>query len=434
MADDSLRRVVLSAQRYLRSTFLRNVTSTFGMNLLLLVTSIANSAIIARTLGTDGKGVLTMALLVPSVLVLLMGLGIGVANVYFAGTHKISVPLLTRNSVGVALLACVVGAFMVSILLATGWLTKLLPGVPSGIALLAMLIFPLGLLGGYLNGILQGLQRILKLNKLMLIQGAVTLAMTLLLVVGLRLNLPGGVLAYVIASGLALALAGQALRKEGARFTPAWDSEVLCPTLAYGLKGYVGNVLQFFNYRLDAFLVNFFLGSAGVGIYSVSVALAELLWQLPNAVSFVIFPKASATQATQMNAFTPRVFRLTLAVTAFVGLMLALLGRFLIAGIYGAQFNAAYRPMLALLPGVILLGGAKVLTNEIAGRGHPHYNSISSGIGLLLTLSLDLLLIPRYGVLGASIASSVAYTVIFVTAVFFYLSVSRGKSTEPAVL
>lgn len=82
-------------------------------------------------------------------------------------------------------------------------------------------------------------------------------------------------------------------------------------------------------------------------------------------------------------------------------------------------------PMLALLPGVVLLGGAKVLTNEITGRGYPHYNSINAGLALVLTVVLDLVLIPRYGVLGAALASSIAYSAISFTAIGFYLKASR---------
>lgn len=431
MDDDRQRGIAPAMQRYVRSAFLRNVTSTFGMNILLLAVSIANSAIIARALGPDGKGALTLALLTPNLLILLLGLGIGGANVYHTGTRRIPVSLLVRNSIGVALFVTAVGAMVISLLLATGWLTRLLPRLPVDITLLALLIFPLGLLSSYLNGVLQGQQQIFRVNTIMALQGVTTLMLTLLLVMGLHMGLTGGVLAYVGSAALALTLTVNALRCDNVRFAPAWQPSVLRPSLAYGLKGYIGNVLQFFNYRLDMFLINFFLGSAGVGIYSVSVALAELLWQLPNAVSFVIFPKSSATKPAQMNLFTPRIFRLTLALTALGGLGLALLGRSMILLIFGERFSAAYPPMLALLPGVILLGGGKVLTNEIAGRGYPHYNSIGSGLGLIFTLALDLLLIPRYGVMGAAVASSLAYGVVFGSAVFFYLTVSRGKPDEP---
>jgi O-antigen/teichoic acid export membrane protein len=192
-------------------------------------------------------------------------------------------------------------------------------------------------------------------------------------------------------------------------------------------------MLQFFNYRLDIFILNFFLGPANVGIYIVSVKLAELLWYLPNAVSFVIFPKAAASSPEEMNVFTPRVFGITLALTALGALGLVLVGRPVIRFLFSSAFVGAYVPMLILLPGVVLLGGSKVLTNEIAGRGYPHYNSVNAGLSLVLTVVLDLVLIPRYSVLGAALASSIAYSAIFIAAVAFYLAVSRKSKAKAPV-
>ncbi|MDP2895577.1 MAG: polysaccharide biosynthesis C-terminal domain-containing protein, partial [bacterium] len=225
-----------------------------------------------------------------------------------------------------------------------------------------------------------------------------------------------------------VAALGLLLRRQGGVFGPRWERPAVRATLGYGLRGHIGNVLQFFNYRLDVFIVNYFLGPAAVGVYGVSVALAELLWYLPNAVGFVIFPKAAATKPEVMNLFTPRVFRITLGLTALGGVGLALFAKPLIAFVYSSAFIGAYPAMLALLPGVVLLGSGKVLTNEIAGRGFPHYNSINAGVALVLTVVLDVLLIPRYGIMGAAIASTVSYTAIFVTAVIFYVAVSRKGS------
>jgi O-antigen/teichoic acid export membrane protein len=191
-------------------------------------------------------------------------------------------------------------------------------------------------------------------------------------------------------------------------------------------------VLQFYNYRLDVFVANYYVGPAGVGLYNVSARMAEALWFLPNSVGFVIFPRAAASTSETMNRFTPRVFRATLAITVLGAIALALLGRFFIRVVYTAEFLGAYLPMLVLLPGVALLGGGKVLTNEIAGRGYPHYNSINAALALVLTLILDLVLIPRYGIVGAALASTVSYSAIFVMAVLFYWIVSRENAIETA--
>ncbi len=417
----------------LHGKFKQNVGATVSTQLVGLILSITNAAIIARWLGPEGKGMLALALLVPGMLGLFLSGGIGVANVYFAGSRRLDVPTLTANSVGFAVIAVILGIGVVGGLVATGWLEAVIPGVPIWLVLIAMLGLPAGLLGGYFSTILQGLQHIVTVNLVNLAKAALTLVLTLLLVIGFQLSIIGALVASLGAGAATVMVTGALLRREGATFTPLWDLSVMRPTFSFGLRGHIGNLFQFFNYRLDVFIVNYFLGPASVGIYIVSVMVTELLWYLPNAVGFVIFPKSAATSPEAMNAFTPRVFRITLGLTALGALGLAALAKPLIQVIYSSAFVGAYVPMLVLLPGVVLLGGAKVLTNEIAGRGYPHYNSVNAGLAIVLTVVLDLVLIPRHGIVGAALASTIAYTAIFFTAIGFYITVTRGLTKETPV-
>ncbi|MGD8686966.1 MAG: oligosaccharide flippase family protein [Syntrophobacterales bacterium] len=412
------------------STFKKHVTSTFLTQVGKITLSVATAAIVAHHLGPEGKGMLALALLVPGILGLFLSGGINVANVYFTGSRRLDVPTLAANSVGFALVMTILGFGAVICLASAGWLEAVVPGVPVWIVLLAMLAFPIILLNGFFSSILQGLQLIFTVNLISFIQSILTLSLTLLLVIGWKLGLLGALLASLASWGLSLIVWCITLRRHGGVLTPRWSYDVLRSTLSFGLRGYIGNVLQFFNYRLDMFILNYFLGPASVGIYAVSVRLAELLWYLPNAVGFVIFPRAAASKPEEMNVFTPRVFRATLGLTALGALGLAFVGRPVINLVFSSAFVGAFIPMLVLLPGVVLLGGAKVLTNELAGRGYPHYNSLNAGLALILTVVLDLVLIPRYGVVGAALASSAAYTTIFFTATGFYLTVSRATKDK----
>jgi len=409
--------------------FKQQVGATFFTQLIVLVLSFTNTVIIARWLGPEGKGVIALALLVPGMIGLFLSGGIGVANVYFASSRHLDVPILTENSVKFAILSTILGMFVVGTLVATGWLSVLVPGISLWLIILAMVGLPFGLLSGHLSAILQGLQRIIMVNMIHLVQSVLTLILTLLLVIGFRMGLLGALLSSLGAGIVSPIIMIVILRREGGVFKPSWNTSAMRSTLSFGLKGHIGNLLQFFNYRLDTFFVNYFIGPGAVGIYSVSVGLAELLWHFPNAVGFVIFPKAAATKPEVMNIFTPRVFRITLGVTTLGAIGLVLLGKPFIQLIYSLAFVGAYVPMLALLPGVVLLGGAKVLTNEIAGRGYPHYNSLSAGVAFILTVIFDLILIPRFGILGAALASTIAYTTIFFAAAGFYLMISR-RTTE----
>ncbi len=422
--------ILTLVQRVTKNVFVQNVTFTFLVQIITLLLSVVSSGIIARWLGPEGKGLLSVTMAFVGLLNLLLSGGVGVANVYFTGSRRLDVPTLVANTIGLSILSTVLGMTCVTALVVTGWLERLVPGMPLWVIVLVMSMLPITLLNSHLIAILQGLQRIIMSSSINLAQGVLSLLLTLVLVVCLNLGLPGAILASVGAGIGALAVITRLLKREGSGLQPKWNFGVIRSMLSFGLRGYVGNLLQFFNYRLDVFIVNYFLGSAGVGIYSVSVALAELLWHFPNAVGFVIFPKATSTQPEVMNTLTPRVFRITLGLTALGALGLLLAGRPLIKIVFSETFITAYGPMLALLPGVVLLGGAKVLTNEIAGRGYPHYNSANSGLGFILTVVLDLVLIPRHGIMGAAFASSIAYTAVFLTAIGFYLSVSRRVHSD----
>lgn len=408
-----------------QDVFVWNVISTFLVQVFSLFLSIGTAAIIARYLGPEGKGLFSISLLVPGMLGAFLNAGIGLANVYFVGSRRLDVATLTANSLTMAGIATGVGVLLINILWTTKWVEGLIPGVPIEYVWLATVVLPFGLLSGYFSAILQGLRRITNINVVSLFQSVLTLVLTFLLVVGFNLGVIGALLGTLGAAVFAVMGMSYFLNREGGAFLPKWDLSVVYTTLSFGLKGHIGNMLQFFNYRLDIFFVNYFLGPAGVGIYSVSVGLAELLWYFPNAVGFVIFPRAASTQPEMMNLFTPRVFRYTLGITLLGAVGLLFLGKPIILWVFSSSFASAYFPMVVLLPGVVLLGGAKVLSNDIAGRGYPQYNSINAGAAVILTVILDLVLIPSYGVLGAAIASSVSYSAIFLAALFIYYWVSR---------
>ncbi len=415
--------------------FTRQVMVTLFSQVLTLGFTLATSAIVARWLGQEGKGIVVLALLVPGLLALFLEGGIAAANVYFAGSRQIGVAALAQNTLAYLLMVLPLGAAVFAVLFNTGWLEKLVPGVPLWLLLISVLEFPFRLLINAFCGILRGLQRITLVNLVTLLDGLITFLFTVLLVIVLRIGPAGALLASLAAVLVNTVWVSVFVRRYGGCLFPRWNRPVLGATFFYGVRGYIANILTFFNYRLDMLLVNQFLSPAEVGVYSVSTRLAELLWYFPNAVSFVLFPKAAASQVREMIQFTPRVLRATLVLTAGGALLLALLGRPLIVGIYSSSFASAYLPLLLLLPGVVLLGGEKVLSTQVAGRGYPHYNSIASVVGLVFTVMFDLTLIPRYGVAGASVASTLAYGSTFVASFFLYALATRRtvlrESVEP---
>jgi len=410
-----------------KNVFVRQVVITAFTQATVLLLSLGNAALTARWLGPAGKGQLALIFMVPAMFQMFLNAGLGPANVYYVGSGRLPVRKLTANLAIFSIWGTLGGWMILLLILGSDLMRVFLPGVSSGHLVLGMVALPLSLLSSNLRAILHGLQRMFILNVLSVVGMLFTIVLMAALVAGLKLGITGAIVATLAAQTMVFLATGRCVQQEGADFRPQWDSEIVRPILSYGLKSYVGNLLQFFNYRLDVFIVNFFLGPAGVGIYGVSVALAELLWQIPNAASFVIFPKSANSTRETMNRFTPRVFRTILTITLIGAAGMALFGRRVILVIFSGAFLDAYVPLLILLPGVALLGAGKILTNDIAGRGYPHYNSVTSGVALVVTIILGLTLIPAMGVVGAALASTVSYTLTFFMSAGCYLFVSRDK-------
>ena len=73
-----------------------------------------------------------------------------------------------------------------------------------------------------------------------------------------------------------------------------------------------------------------------------------------------------------------------------------------------------------MLPGIIALAGSTVLSGDLMARGKPSYTSTASAIGMVLTVILNFILVPLWGIGGAAISSSVVYMGIFSINFFFY--------------
>ena len=179
--------------------------------------------------------------------------------------------------------------------------------------------------------------------------------------------------------------------------------------VAYGLRGQVGGLLTLLNLRLDFAILGALAGPAVLGTYAVASKYAELLRLPGTALTWVSYPELAGESAQQADARARRLVR-----PALLGVWAASVPMFLAAGpvitlLYGDRFADAVPQARLLLVGMLLGGAAGVASGYLYARGRPGLNSVAMGVGLVVTVGLDLLLIPRYGGMGAAAASTAAY-------------------------
>ncbi len=220
----------------------------------------------------------------------------------------------------------------------------------------------------------------------------------------------------------------------GFKFEVSRDLSGLKGALAFALPCYAANTAQFLNYKLDVFVVGFFAGTTSVGRYTLAVSLGQLLWLMSNSVASVLLPKIAATNDVDDSVrHTTQVTRLSLWATGICALALGLLATQAIPMLYGEAFRPSVMALFWLLPGIVVFSIANVLAAYIAGIGKPKLNLVVSGISLLVTIGLDLVLIPKLNIVGASIASTVSYSVSALMLTVFFIR-ETGASLRQVLL
>ena len=372
---------------------------------------LVNNILIARTLGPEGKGLITFLAYVIFVLTSLASLGQHTAAVQLLGKQAYPPRTLAATQISISLLAWL-------LCLPVLWLA--VPhfgervGVPSAFLVPLALVTLLNLLQQSLGGILIGLSRLALLNRLQLVVPIAWLGVLLTVV------LAGGgdriVAGYAWMAAMAVApllLLGWIVR----RVRPAWRDWRACArsVLRFGLEAHVASLLWILLLRADGFLLGAWSGAAVLGVYSMSVLLAELLWYLPRSITLALSPRVSAGAAEEGRKLTERAVRISAVTVAAAAIVLVAVARPLIQLAFGEAFLGAMPAFLLLLPGILCGAVASpIFLYFTQQRGRPRITAVASGIGLALNLALLAWWIPDHGALGAAAASSCAYGVVTV--------------------
>lgn len=383
------------------SSLVRNTVWTLGAQLVRLATAL----LLIALLDPAARGVQSLLVLLPTLLASLTLLGVGSATPVLLN-RGVGERTLLPNLIGLGL--AVIGVVGLLAWPALPLLARFISGtyvVSPREVLIGLLLLPPTLLGEYLRALLAARRDLRQVALIQSVQALVQLVLALLLVLALGLGALGAVWATVLGAWVGLGWTIGSVRGLGSLW-PRWDVAVLRPLLGLGLRGHAGNVVQTFNYRLDALLVHGFLGQTAVGLYQTGVVLAEMVWYLPNAVSAALLPQVAATRDSRA---TPSVTRHTLLLT-ICGAGGLLLVAWPALALLRPRYLPALPPMAVLLVGVVALSIHKVLASDLSGRGMPQYPSLTSALALVVTLVGDVLLIPPLGIVGAALASTLAYT------------------------
>jgi len=398
-----------------------NVASRLGALVALALATLA----VARGGGPAAVGIYVLLRVLPSLVGVMASSGLPGAVTYFLAGDRGSDRRLPLTILAVALAGGTAGAAL-WVVAAPAVAEPLFPGLPLGLFVLAAVLVLTRVLVATAKSCSQGSDDLPGANRVI-----VTEELMFLPAYGLVLTLGGGgfgavVAALILADVATLSLAWGRLARRGFFEAAARPSKDLARTIAgYGMRAQTGGVITLLNLRLDFILLNLLTSPVVLGVYAIASKFAELVKIPGMSLTYVLYPRfAKAGRAKAARTAQRLVVKAGLLTAATVAPLWFGAG-LVIPALYGSEFEPAVLPAQIILLGLVLNGVGAVVTAFLYGIGRPGLNSVAMGAGLVATVALDLLLIPRFHATGAAVASAVSYSLSTFVLIWFSIRESR---------
>ncbi len=366
------------------------------------------SVVAARILGPAEFGVAGVAQTIGTIVALIANAGMAMSTIYLMRRAGFEmgrlIAALAGFATGAITLAAIVGtAAAVGVSLAG--VEGLAGATALATGLLAASTVAVEASGSQLLGL--GLSREYAVTEGVRAVGALIGTVIILLVVTTAAGYTVGMATGLLAAAL---FAAWRVRRAVPWGRPVYDRRIWGEVLGYGIRGQVGNVLQYFTLRLDVVLVAAILGAASAGIYLVATRVSEVVTQVANAAATLLFPVVAGQGDQRDTAFTERTVRVVATLVILSALAVGLAAIPLLALIFGDEYAAALPALQVLLLAAVSLSVGRLLAGDLKGRGHPGLVSAASALGLVIMVLGDLVILPLWGIIGAALMSLVAYT------------------------
>ena len=394
-----------------------NIVTTILSKSLILLLNIALIVLTTQLWGADGRGSVAIFVADLSLISIFANVFTGSSVSYFfsrLGTSKLSTAAYLWSFIVATVGACV--------LLATGQLT-IAPFIFVAAASMGLIAFH--------NSLFVGGQKISYYNWVTVLQPVLLLLCMLLChAFWPQLDYYCYFFGQSFSLLLMLLICGYLRRKMNVRLH--WDFDHSCnrQLLSFGWKTELSSLLQFFNYRLTYYMLDFYIGRGSVGVFSIGVTIAEAIWIVSRSVSMVQYSNVLKQGNTwQSRKETMMLALMSLAISAACVLVIVLLPSSLFTFIFGSEFGQVNQVVLLLAPGILAIAFSNVLGNYFSAIRHLNVLIVKSAVGLLFTFVLSLWLIPQFKIDGACLVNAASYVVSSAVLLAYYLSKKSIQDT-----
>ena len=219
--------------------------------------------------------------------------------------------------------------------------------------------------------------------------------------------------------GLILAYRYSSLRISEWRTTVPMASELFRASWPLMLT----DVVIFAYMRIDKIIVGEISGDRELGIYAIAAMLAEAFYFIPMALATALFPAVVEARKIGDDFFHDRLqkyYNLMALLAYAVAIPMTFVAGWLVPYIYGEPFAKAGPMLIGLVWAGLFYNLTIVRGQYLTAMNWTRLHFVMDFIGCVANISLNFILIPRFGGMGAVIATIISYWLATHGLCFFY--------------
>lgn len=411
-------------------SFFRNTASLLLVSGVTLPVQLVTSILLARLLSVEDRGVYGLAMAFAATVSFTAQLGLPSAAIFRMRRVGVRPSRVVASGLGVCLVVLVV-------LVLLGWglgrplTNRFLAGAAPPILWASLVLAMLQVVNLFMSGVARGIDRFDLHNAYSIVDSLGVLLVVGPILVFYRaavLEALMGVLAVRLLATIVLATL--LLRQTG--FEPGLHGDEIGQSLWFGLKNYLQNLARQLHDRSSVLMLGYLAVDASqIAFFVVAQSLVRIVNVGPAAIATSLYPQLAGAPDQQAPVFTARVTRHAVFWSTSIALAAGLAGPFVVPWIYGAGYAPSIVPFLLLLPTMIGVTVGQVVSRFFMAANRQRVVTTVRLLALAVNVGLNLWLIPRHGILGASVALLVSGTLegALVVAVFVLGSKQRLRET-----
>ena len=412
-----------------KKKFAFDVGWVFASMLIIFILHFFQNPIVARFLGPDGLGLFSMVTMLAGIVSLVAGFGISGAIVKYVAEYKddknklhalVSSGLITMTFFG---MSSSIVFFILSDTLAGVF------NMPSLSFLLKIYapIFPFLLISEVIIGLFNGLREMKYYSFINTFQGVLTFSFILaFLFIGFGVEgaLVGTMLAVIASMGISAIV-----MRKFFHFTISNYKKYTKKLTSFGSQLMLGNAINIINYQADTLLIAYFLTATDVGYYAAAVSLSRFFWRVPRSIQTVSSPTATEYwtkgESHSLSKMIDKSMKYSACLLLTVGLGVWFFAKEIIVFLFGQAFFPAILPLRILIIGTVLFGIFMSIGGTLPAIGRPDLSLKINAIGATANAALNLLLIPRFGIAGAAVATITSLIIIATLSIYFIIKLTK---------